>query len=103
MNAFEKASEQIEAQIGASVSTRAGLQKAIEAAKDLQLVQDRTFIAKWIVCLYVGSIAVSLLYLIYRGIHGNEDTFVSISEIIKVAVVPIVTLVIGFYFGTTRR
>jgi len=32
----------------------------------------------------------------------NEDVFDSIAEIIKVTVVPVVTLVIGYYFGCER-
>jgi membrane-anchored glycerophosphoryl diester phosphodiesterase (GDPDase) len=65
--------------------------------------KDRSFIVRWIVYLYCSSIAACLVYLIIKGIYRNEDVFTSISEVIKVAVVPIVTLVIGYYFGTAKN
>jgi hypothetical protein len=59
-------------------------------------------IVRWVVSLYAFSVAVSIGYLIYRGIWGKEDTIASISEIIKIAVIPILTLVIGYYFGSSK-
>ena len=44
----------------------------------------------------------AILYLIGRTLWWHEDRFADISEIIKIAVIPIVTLVIGYYFGTSR-
>ena len=38
----------------------------------------------------------------YRGIYSNEDVFDSMAEIIKVAVVPVVTFVIGYCFARER-
>jgi len=52
--------------------------------------------------IYGFSIFVCILYLGYRGIYSNEDVFDSIAEIIKVAVVPVVTFVIGYYFACER-
>ena len=49
--------------------------------------------------IYGFSIFVCILYLGYRGIYSNEDVFDSIAEIIKVAVVPVVTFAIGYYFA----
>ena len=60
------------------------------------------FIVKWVMAIYGFSIFVCILYLGYRGIYSNEDVFDSIAEIIKVAVVPVVTFVIGYYFACER-
>ena len=65
---------------------------------------DRSFIVRWVVWLYVGSIGVAIVYLgVVQGLRWNEDFLDGISELIKVAVVPVVTLVIGYYFGTSRK
>jgi len=41
------------------------------------------------------SIGLSMRYLISRGILSNEDRFDDISELIKIGVVPVLTLVVG--------
>jgi hypothetical protein len=50
----------------------------------------------------VFSVAAVILYLIVRGISGREDAFDDIFEVVKVAVIPIVTLVIGYYFAAEK-
>ena len=55
-------------------------------------------IVKWVMAIYGFSIFVCILYLAYRGIYLNEDVFDSIAEITKVAVVPVGTFMIGYYF-----
>ncbi len=69
--------------------------RAAEVRKD----KARTFIVVSVVGIYVFSIALCLGYLAYRG---SEDAFDSMSEMIKVAIVPILTLVIGYYFGSAK-
>jgi hypothetical protein len=59
-------------------------------------------IVRWVVRLYAISVAVTIGYLIFRGIWNKEDTITSISEIIKIAIIPILTLVIGYYFGSSK-
>jgi hypothetical protein len=53
--------------------------------------------------LYVFSIGLTLLYLVGRSLWVSEDRFSDISELIKIAVVPVLTLVVGYYFGTERK
>jgi hypothetical protein len=50
----------------------------------------------------VLSIGAIILYLIVRSISGSEDAFDNIFEVVKVAVIPIVTLVIGYYFAAEK-
>jgi hypothetical protein len=61
-----------------------------------------SLIVRWVVRLYALAVAVTLGYLIFRGIWLKEDTIVNISEIIKIAILPILTLVIGYYFGSSK-
>ena len=56
-------------------------------------------IVRWVMVTYSFSILGCILYLSYRGISSNEDMFDSIAEIIKVAVVPVATFVIGYCFA----
>ncbi len=64
--------------------------------------KDRSFIVRWIVFLYVFAIALCLIYLFVRGVYFREDEFSNISEIIKIAVLPVVTLAIGYYFAASK-
>jgi hypothetical protein len=61
-----------------------------------------SLIVRWVVRLYAFAVAVTLGYLIFRGIWLKEDTIMNISEIIKIAIIPILTLVIGYYFGSSK-
>ena len=60
------------------------------------------FIVEWVIAIYGFSIFVWVLCLMYRGIYSNEDVFDSIAEVIKVAVVPVGTFVIGYCFARER-
>jgi hypothetical protein len=64
--------------------------------------KDRSFIVRWIVVLYVFAIALCLIFLFIQGIYYREDVFSNISEIIKIAVLPVVTLAIGYYFALSK-
>jgi hypothetical protein len=64
--------------------------------------KDRSLIVQYIVRIYTVAIATYIFYLFYRGIVFTEDVSSSISEIIKVSILPILTLVIGYYFGTKK-
>src|SRR3981189_2740545 len=61
---------------------------------------DRSIIAKLIVRLYVFVVSVALLYLVIVGWKFGSYVFPDVMELLKVAVIPIVTLALGYYFGT---
>jgi hypothetical protein len=61
---------------------------------------DRSFIVYAVICLYVSSIGLALLYLFILGVWYREEVFHDMAEIVKVAILPVLTLVIGYYFGT---
>jgi hypothetical protein len=66
------------------------------------LGKDRSYIARLIICLYCAVVVTIALYLCYRGVFGNENVAGDLAELLKIGVLPIVTLVIGFYFGSSR-
>lgn len=84
--------------------------------KNLQ-ASDRSKIGKIIIYVYAGTIAGIFLYIIASFVMAYIECNVSCSDIIKnwkeyaefladvvtVSVVPIVTLVIGFYFGSEKK
>jgi hypothetical protein len=53
-----------------------------------------------IIGLYVGSVGVYLLYLLGRGWGCGVDTSSNMLEVIKIAVLPMVALAIGYYFSS---
>ena len=61
---------------------------------------DRSIIAKLIVRLYVFVVSIALMYLVIVGWKFGSYVFPDVMELLKVAVIPIVTLALGYYFGT---
>ena len=97
MDEFEQAALDQLKQAGAS---KQSFDRAVQALREHRQLIDRCFIVKWIVYLYVASISAAIFYLIVRAAFSHEDRFSDISELIKVAVLPVLTLVVGYYFGT---
>ena len=67
---------------------------------------DRSRIAMTVMAVYAGAIALSVLFLVWRGRSGRDDFSIvskEFADLIKTAVVPIVTLVLGYYFGRSGR
>jgi hypothetical protein len=46
--------------------------EAFNAIDKRKHAQDRSLIVKWVMGLYVGSVGVTILYLICRGVFWNE-------------------------------
>jgi hypothetical protein len=64
-----------------------------------QQAKDRSFIIKMIVWLFVSSVGGYLVYLLGKGWACGTDTSSAMLEVIKIAVLPVVTLAIGYYFA----
>jgi L-asparagine transporter-like permease len=60
------------------------------------------FIVHAVVWLYIGAIVSLILFLPWKGWVGDDHAFSSLFDLLKVAVLPVVTLVIGYYFGTEK-
>ena len=71
-------------------------------AANARAMSTSSLIVRWVVRLYAIAVGITLGYLIVRGIWLKEDTIMNISEIIKIAIIPILTLVIGYYFGSSK-
>jgi hypothetical protein len=95
--------QQIEAAIAQLPAGERQLDSAIKMFREHGRARDRTFIVKWVVILYCCSIGAAIVYLVIRGLAAGENQFTQMAELIKIAVVPMLTLVIGYYFGSEQR
>ncbi len=70
-----------------------------------QEAEDRSWIAKRIIQIFVGAVAAVLILLLLQGVLKGEWSTVAsqAADLIKTAVLPIVTLVLGFYFGSRTK
>lgn len=96
MNEFEK----IQAELGRIDQFGPDFDTAVRVTAAHRQSKDRSLIVYGVVGLYVFSVGLSVLYLLYRGALYGEAVFADASELIKVAVLPVLTLVIGYYFAT---
>jgi hypothetical protein len=78
------------------------LEQAVSASAQIWQRRDRSVVVQKIIWLYLLSMAASIGYLLVRGLSCKEDEYTAISEIVKIAILPVVTLVIGYYFASTR-
>jgi sterol desaturase/sphingolipid hydroxylase (fatty acid hydroxylase superfamily) len=78
-------------------STLPQFESEIKAKSD---TRNRDLIVKCVVLAYVSSIVAIMAYLLFVGFPPNANSFQNMSEILKIGVIPIVTLVIGHYFGS---
>ena len=64
--------------------------------------EDRSWIARMILWVFVASLAIMLVILLAAGWQtSNWDKITAqATDLIKTAVLPVVTLVLGFYFGS---
>jgi hypothetical protein len=64
--------------------------------------EDRSWIARAILLVFVISVAIVLGIFLTEGILTKEWTQVAVqaADLMKTAVLPVVTLVLGFYFGS---
>ena len=95
--------QQIQNAISQAKISEDTLSQTLKIWKERKHSEDRSFIVKSVVWLYVISVCLALLYLFAGVIWLGQDRFQDISEVIKIAVLPILTLVVGYYFGTSRN
>lgn len=81
----------------------APLEQAIARQRLMTTPPQRTFIARMIILFYIVFILAFLLYLFARSFALGMDVSDQVAELLKIAVLPIVTLMIGYYFGSTER
>ncbi len=66
---------------------------------------DRSLIGRMVITLYVWVVPVTLLVILANGAveHTWAATSAEAVDLIKVGVIPIVTLVLGYYFGKSAK
>jgi hypothetical protein len=70
---------------------------------DDKMLEHRFFIARWLTWLYCGAVGATAAYLIIRGFcFSDKSAFQDLFELIKVALLPVITLMLGFYFASSR-
>jgi hypothetical protein len=79
------------------------LDRAIQAHQDITSNAARWRLARYVFWLYVGVVGASAIYLLYRGVFTGQDTIPELMDLIKVAVLPVVTFVVGYYYGTSSK
>jgi hypothetical protein len=80
-------------------------QESIERAGS-RADKDRTKIAVTIMFVFAGSVTAGLLLLVARGFANPykwPEVTKDAADLIKTAVLPIVTLMLGYYFGTSGK
>jgi hypothetical protein len=99
MHEFEEV-ENLLRSVGAG---REELDTVLATVRALRRARERKLLVHFVGWLYVLSVGAIILYLMVRSsIWGQEDAFDNIFEVVKVAVIPIVTLVIGYYFAAEK-
>ncbi len=75
------------------------------AAAPTQVDTDRSWITRLVLRVFAAAIAAYVLFLLLQGIvPGASTTIASATEsMIKTIIVPIVTLVLGYYFGQSSK
>ena len=67
--------------------------------------QQRSVLSTTIIYIFVGVVAFGMAILVLRGFKTNEwgEVTTQAIDLIKSAVLPVVTLVLGYYFGRSGR
>jgi hypothetical protein len=70
-----------------------------------QQEEDRSWIARWIIRVFVIVVGTALVILALQGLLTKDWDKVATeaTDLIKSAVLPIVTLVLGYYFGQSNK
>jgi hypothetical protein len=92
-------------QAAASVTTNSQI---VKNAPDDPLARQRDWIGKVIIGVFAGALLFGFAALILEGFlvpsgAGWKDVATQSTDLIKSAVLPVVTLVLGFYFGQSNR
>lgn len=87
--------------------TRAQLAQTARAMDQgqIQEVEDRSMITRVVILVFGGSIGAVLLAIVIAGIASGkaENIAAQAADLLKSVVLPIVTLVLGYYFGRAGK
>lgn len=94
--------DDVSAKIRKATEDRADLERTKQVYDDRRKSQDRSIIVAVVIGVYALVVLGCVGFLIYDGIANHSNAFANISEVLKIGVVPVVTLVIGYYFGSAK-
>jgi len=95
--------DELERLISQSEGGNATLSDVFAAFGQFRANLDRWKIARLVVWLYALTIGVIVFYLVVRYWFAGEDVYPQLSDTMKVSIVPVLTFVLGYYYGTARR
>jgi hypothetical protein len=96
-----------------AIATRAGAEgrRAAEAGQSVadraarQELDDRTLITRTVTTVFFVAVPGSLVLLLILSVISSasaKDAILAVTDILKSVLLPIVTLVLGYYFGRGR-
>jgi len=94
----------IDPRLGRSAANAAKVLQAVKSTSERE-DDDRSWIARTIIWVFVGVIVAGLGVNLVEGRMTGDWTKVTIQviDLIKSTVLPVVTLVLGYYFGRSSR
>ena len=116
-DAAEPTPDSLDALIASADAELSDLAGAEKAANLLRKGRDRTWIARTIIVTYSAAILGMFLYLLFtvpscpadmkeaacKALANSWDNQAGkLLDLITIAILPVVTLMLGFYFGTER-
>lgn len=76
---------------------------ALKAHDKIKMIAARWQVAKIVLIVYATSILSIVFYLVIKGIFLGGDVFPDMIELVKIALLPIITLVFGYYYGVSQK
>lgn len=65
--------------------------------------KSRQFLTYIIIIVYSIVVVGTFLVLAYKAICGKPEAVSNIFELLKIGIVPVVTFVVGYYYGTSSK
>jgi hypothetical protein len=102
-NEIERLSKELDQLRGRDGEIDSARQSALKALGEFRQHRDRSFIVRSVLWLYICAIAALFLLFICRALFWSDSAaFANLLDLLKVAVLPLATLVVGYYFGSAR-
>jgi hypothetical protein len=79
------------------------LDDVIRAHSEISRENVRWKVTSVVIWVYAVVILSTIFYLIISSFVYSEDMFGNIIEVIKIALIPVVTFIVGYYYGTSSK
>lgn len=79
----------------------------LKRSEQERIGRDRSFLSNRIIWLYCGAVTGALIFLAYKSLIADatkplDPYSAQIVDIMKVVILPVVTFMLGFYFGERK-